>query len=535
MKYALLVAIREYIENAKTKGFWIGIMIFPVMILIAIQVPRYLEKATPTRYFVLVDQSGEYAEVVDRGLTRYHIQKKALAFVKYFKKYNKSTEARQKNAEEIPANQEEKEEETVEKVIRLFTDSSPEQLDRLATRELWQEAAKKVDPFLREDRPEFDPPGLKFVRVPAPGGLDLREEPAALGQALKPYLLGHDKAQCEGNPVDLFAAVIIPPDVKGRTAKKQKGKQAVEKAGGIEYWSANLADQDLQKLIENAVNEEFRRNAFIARGVKPETVRDVQKSHIPFNAKNPKKEAGKEDVSMADRIRQWAPIGFVYLLWIAIFTVSQMLLNNTIEEKSNRIIEVLLSSVTSHELMMGKLLGIAAVGLTMTGAWIATLLVVLNLYNTPEVQVIGQILTVLNTSNLLPLFAVYFLFGYLFYSGIFLAIGSICNTIKEAQNFMGPMMMIMMVPLLAMFFIPKDPNGTLATALSWIPLYTPFVMMNRAAADPPLVDQIGTVILMIGSAVAMLWLSAKIFRIGILRTGQPPRLVELFRWIKNPA
>jgi ABC-2 type transport system permease protein len=212
-----------------------------------------------------------------------------------------------------------------------------------------------------------------------------------------------------------------------------------------------------------------------------------------------------------------------------------MLLNNTIEEKSNRIIEVLLSSVTSHELMMGKLLGIAAVGLTMTGAWILSLMVILNWFRSPETQVVDQVLTVLNTSNLLPLFAVYFLFGYLFYAGIFLAIGSICNTIKEAQNFMGPMMMVMMVPLLAMFFIPKDPNGTLATALSWIPLYTPFVMMNRAAADPPLFDRIGTVILMIASAGAMLWLSAKIFRIGILRTGQPPRLVELFRWIKNPA
>jgi len=534
MKYALLVAIREYIENAKTKGFWIGIMIFPVMILIAIQVPRYLEKATPTRHFVLVDQSGKYGQVVDRGLRRYHTRKKLEAYCKYLRKHFKEAKRRvDVDLEKVPA-----EAMDVEKILKKLQDQSPESIDALATEAGWNLAVAKYEADLKEDRPPFEPPDPKFVRVPAPDGVDVQDEPATLARALKPYLLGDKKAESNGNPVALFAAVIIPSDVTEWvpvSKKKKEKKEKPVKSGEIEYWSANLADQDLQKVIERAVNEEFRRNAFIQERMKPETVRVVQNSHVPFNAKNPKKAEGKEDVSVADRIRQYAPIAFVYLLWIAIFTVSQMLLNNTIEEKSNRIIEVLLSSVTSRELMMGKLLGIAAVGLTMTGAWILTLMVILNQYRSPEAQMVDQVLTVLNTSNLLPLFAVYFLFGYLFYAGIFLAIGSICNTIKEAQNFMGPMMMIMMVPLLAMFFIPKDPNGTLATALSWIPLYTPFVMMNRAAADPPLVDQIGTVILMIGSAVAMLWLSAKIFRIGILRTGQPPRLVELFRWIKNPA
>jgi ABC-type Na+ efflux pump permease subunit len=91
------------------------------------------------------------------------------------------------------------------------------------------------------------------------------------------------------------------------------------------------------------------------------------------------------------------------------------------------------------------------------------------------------------------------------------------------------------VPLITMVFIPKDPNGTLATVLSWIPLYTPFVMMNRAAADPPMFDQVGTMVLMVVSVVVVLWLSGKIFRRGILRTGQPPKLLELVRWIKNPA
>jgi ABC-type Na+ efflux pump permease subunit len=98
---------------------------------------------------------------------------------------------------------------------------------------------------------------------------------------------------------------------------------------------------------------------------------------------------------------------------------------------------------------------------------------------------------------------------------------------------MAMITMAMMVPLLTMTFIPKDPNGTLARVLSWIPIYTPFTMMNRVNADPPLVDLIGTTVLLLASTAAALWMAGKVFRIGILRTGQPPKIVEMFRWIKG--
>src|SRR3954452_19863665 len=101
-------------------------------------------------------------------------------------------------------------------------------------------------------------------------------------------------------------------------------------------------------------------------------------------------------------------------------------------------------------------------------------------------------LTVLKGSNLIFVFALYFMLGYLMYAGFILALGSVCNTLKEAQSYMGVLTMVMMVPLLTMTYIPKDPNGSLARILSWIPPYTPFTMMNRASADPPTFDLVGT-------------------------------------------
>src|SRR6185369_13747021 len=191
---------------------------------------------------------------------------------------------------------------------------------------------------------------------------------------------------------------------------------------------------------------------------------------------------------------------------------------------------VLLSSVTPGELMMGKLIGIAAIGMTMISAWMLAVFGILSWKAGGASLLAGQMLVVLKTSNLIPLFSVYFLLGFLMYAGFILSIGSVCNTIKEAQSYMSVLTIVMMVPLLTMTFIPKDPNGGLARLLSWIPLYTPFTMMNRAAADPPLFDLVGTLVLLLGTTALALWMSGKIFRIGILRTGQPPKIVEMIRW-----
>jgi ABC-type Na+ efflux pump permease subunit len=128
------------------------------------------------------------------------------------------------------------------------------------------------------------------------------------------------------------------------------------------------------------------------------------------------------------------------------------------------------------------------------------------------------------------MFSIYFLLGYLLYAAAILSLGSVCNTLKEAQSYMGMLTLLMMVPLMTMTFIPKEPNGTLARVLSWIPLYTPFTMMNRAMADPPLVDLIGTLLMLLAVTSAALWMAGKIFRIGILRTGQPPKVFELLKW-----
>lgn len=541
MKYAWLVALREFAENAKTKGFWVGLLMFPIMIVIGMQVPQFLrEKATPTRNFVLVDRSGKYEEIVERSVRRHQARVKNEAFGTYVQKHLKEEyrpESSVPDTERISGDMNQ-----MAKLLLDLEKSNPEILDYMASEEGWATTVAMAEAQLVEDRPDFDEPRLRFRRIELPESVDANAKEEDLLAAMKPYLLGEESLNVDGESEELFAFIYIPEDAEEHVVRSlAEGAQESmtvnpedsSQRRGVQYWTTNLADQDLKQTIERSLNSHVRELEYQTVGVDSQIVRQVEDTYLPMKTLNPKKEVGKEEASMADIIRQWAPVGFVYLLWVAIFTVAQMLLNNTIEEKSNRIIEVLLSSVTPWELMLGKLIGIAAIGITMLVSWIIALVGVLYWKAGPEAEWALEIYNVVVSSNLIPLFLVYFFLGYLFYAGVFLAIGSICNTLKEAQNFMGPIMMVMMVPLITMMFIPRDPNGTLATILSWIPLYTPFVMMNRAAADPPMFDLVVTMVMMVVAVIVAMWLSAKIFRIGILRTGQPPKLMELIRWIKN--
>jgi ABC-2 type transport system permease protein len=530
MRYAFLVALREFAENARTKGFWIGLLIFPALIYAGFSAENLIEKTKSVRHYVVVDRSGELEGAIEMALERYY-QREVFADLRAWVKDNDeagSVKVSAEQLERLPAD-------AGEAMLAELSGDDSEFLDEFLAAGGLEAALAVLRPRLKSDAGEFTPPRRSFQRVELPAGLAADLEPSALAEALKPYLRHERAIETDKGRADLFAAVIVPPDILARVVRPGASELVLPSAAkvGVQYWSSNLADEDLRDEIEQAINDEVQRREYLARGLDGNEVRLVQKTHVPFAALNPKKAAGEEAVSVADKIRQWAPIGFVYLLWIAIFVVAQMLLNNTIEEKSNRIIEVLLSSVTPGELMMGKLAGIAAVGLTMIGTWLLSLVVILELKADAETGIAREMLTILQGSGLVWSFVVYFVLGYLLYAGAFLAIGSLCNTLKEAQNMLQPIMLVMMVPLLTMMFIPKEPNGTLATVLSWIPIYTPFVMMNRAAADPPLFDRVGTLILLVVTTAGVLWLSGRIFRIGILRTGQPPKLLELVRWVRG--
>ncbi|MDP2285461.1 MAG: ABC transporter permease [Pseudohongiella sp.] len=528
MRVTLLIAWREYLENVKTKGFWIGVLLVPIVFFMIFHISTRLATATPTRYYLLIDQTGQYADSVETAIRREHQRRVMQDFMRYLQE-NRSDTANVAVSNE-PANQ-------MDQLLDDFGNDEVAALDDWLSNGGLSFALQMARPYLRANTPAFEEPREQFIAAVPPPELDLNGSPEQIIETLRPFLNGERRLPAGDNQISLFALILIPADVNNDIVRPvtamQGGLQGDTGPRGVQYWAGNLTDTRLSNAIQTSINNAIRQQEYIERNIDVNAVRDVQRTRLPVSRMDPGKVAGDEQVSLADTFRQWAPMGFVYLIFISLMQSVQYLLSNTIEEKSNRIIEVLLASVTPGELMMGKLMGIGATGITTILAWLASFFAFIQLYQTLETTMIVQILDVLLGSDLIPYFVFYYLCCYTLYAGIFLAIGSLCNTLKEAQSLMMPLMMVMMVPILTMSFIAQDPNGTMARVMSWIPLYTPFTMMNRAAAQPPMIDVVGTTLLLVVTTITVLWLSGRVFRQGILRTGQPPRIIELWRMLRR--
>ena len=524
MRVIVLIAIREYLENIKTKGFWLGVLLFPVIFIAIFFFSNKLASSAPIRHYLLIDQSGQYAEAVESAIVREHQRRVLQEFASYLQENRKDLDLERTPVADSSSQ--------VDQLIDNVGNDELAALDEWLASGGLNVAVSMMSGSLRENAPAFIEPRQQFIAAALPADVDVDADPELIIQQLRPYLTGERSMTIDGQSASLFALILVPANAVADIVRPGT-MPTPSAAAGIQYWASNLTDTRLSSAIQNSVNNTIRLNEFSAQGIDVQAVRDIQRTRLPVSRLDPKKEAGEESVSAADTLRQWAPVGFVYLMFISLIQSLQYLLSNTIEEKANRIIEVLLASVTPSELMMGKLLGIGMSGITTIAAWIISFLLFITFYQSTETELIGQIIEVLFSSELIPWFVFYYIAGYALYSGIFLAIGSLCNTLKEAQSLMTPMMMILVVPLVTMSFIAQDPNGTVARIMSWIPLFTPFAMMNRAAAQPPLIDIVGTTLLLLASVALVLWLSGKIFRQGVLRTGQPPRVLELLRMMRS--
>jgi ABC-2 type transport system permease protein len=313
------------------------------------------------------------------------------------------------------------------------------------------------------------------------------------------------------------------------------GEEPTKSLTGFDYVSNNLTDGSLRQAYENTLTRIVQQQRIEDAGISPAVARHIQE-RVSFGKKQVDATGSTAEVKRENEADKWAPIGFVYFLWIAIFSIANLLLTNTIEEKSNRIIEVLLSSVSPHQLMQGKIWGIAGTGLTIVGTWVGFGLLaawIAPAFLGESGGLVQMLLVALGNSGYLVAFVLYFLGGFLLYAAVLVAIGSVCNTLKEAQNLMQPVVMVLMVPLIAMVFITQEPNGLVARVLSFVPLFTPFTMMNRAGGPPELWEYVVTTLLLLLTIWFVMRAAGKVFRVGVLMTGNPPKLKEILGWLRQ--
>jgi len=443
MKRTLLIARREYGAYARTVGFWLSLLAFPLFAVLGGAVPILMKSSEPTREVVVLEEGPQAAGLAGAVQTALREEKE--------RRDQRLREA-QAEAEKIGG--------------KSSAASAGNALSRLG--------------------------GLRMNIVAPPA--DLAAAPSGEArEALVRRYLGDEVPEEQ----QLDSVVLLD-----RTGDKPSAR----------VWTRRATDDTVEDFVERALKDTNRREVFQSVGIDLAVVEATNRFEPEITALSPNSASGGEK-SFRDKLPLIIGLASGFLLWSLIITGASILLNSVMEEKSNKILEVLLSSASATEILAGKVLGVALLTITVLLAWggIGAIGLIAGL---PEQA--GDVGEVLMSGGLIGYFIAYAVGGYLMYAVLFAAIGAFCETPRDAQTLMGPIMMILVVPLLVMQMAIQTPDAPVLKILSWIPFFTPFLMSARAPSEPPMIEVVGTMAGMFAFALLMVWIAGRAFRAGAL-------------------
>jgi ABC-2 type transport system permease protein len=378
----------------------------------------------------------------------------------------------------------------------LLFELTPETQEKIAvldvTRYLFDDFRKALSDTLKDGSPLFV----------------LRNEPIADGDIEEAKReLGYE---VESDALDGY--LVIPENIV------TEGKAA--------YYGKRAGNVKAYERLEQALSRAVIGRRLAGEGMDYESIRHLIKG-VEINALRLEKGQEKKSEFMLVYMTSFI---FIMMLYMTILLWGVAVQRSIIEEKNNRVIEVLLSSLRPKDLMMGKILGVGSVGLTQYAIW-AVFAGLLWLY-AMSMGAMGQYI---HFSPLtLMFFIIFYVLGFLFYSTLFAMIGSVCNTDQEAQQLQMPVMLFLVFTLVTPMAILQNPDGAFATIVSLIPFFAPITMFLRINILTPPVWQIALsiVFLIAGIYIAGI-VSAKIFRIGVLMYGKRPDIREIVKWMRQ--
>ena len=487
MMAILLVAARDFRQIVSTRGFKVTVLILPLAVVVSIVGGIvFAPKNSPA--FTLVDASGRYGPQIERRLELDYQAEVLSSLSRYVDRWIPAASWARRGAAASDA-----------EVARFAADGgAPAVLRRLR-------------PQLPQEAPPFKPPTRPFVEIPPPDGAPADQGPGAFGRALAHALQGDVSTPDGKRPFAL--AVYIPSDYG-------------EPGSVVRIWTNGRSDGGLVDTIRAELSTALRQRGLQAGGLSADTAARVLTLSAPVEVSDPP--AGGEPGRVI--ARSLVPLALVYLLLITAFTTGSMMLQGLIEERSNRLLEAVLACIRPEALMYGKLLGLGGVGLCIVAAWAGC--AVGAAFAAPGFvsDLLRPSLTVLEDPWIVAALIFYFLSGYVVVSMLFLAVGSLSDSVQDAQSYLAPVLMLITIPLIVTMQVAvRSPDSPLPHVLSWIPLYTPFVMLARLGAGVPLPEMLGTGAVLIAFLALELLLLGRLFRASLLGAGQPSRAEVLAR------
>lgn len=342
-----------------------------------------------------------------------------------------------------------------------------------------------------------------------------------------------------------YNGIIVIPSLKNITYKNYT----------VDYYSDNQLGLDIRNNIERKISNKIREYKIEKLKLDKEELESL-KTSVTLNPE-PINPSDVNESPAAGVVAAGIGVVMGFIMYLTVFIYGMMVMRSVMEEKTSRIVEVMISSVRPFQLMMGKIIGVGAVGLTQVAIWSVLIpslyfLVILIFGFDPEQMnaaastggevdmeevegMVAEGLAAVSNMNwwaIVPLFIFYFLGGYFLYSSLFAAVGSAMgDDLGEGQSLTIPITIPVIMALYIMMVAVRAPHSNLAVWSSIFPLFSPIVMPARLAFDPPLWEIILSIVVLAGTSIFFVWLSARIYRIGIFMYGKKVSFKELGKWL----
>jgi ABC-type Na+ efflux pump permease subunit len=485
-----LIAAREYRQIAATRSFWITMLLIPFALAIGPLASHFMQKSG-TETIMLIDPSGRVAPAIRYQLMLDEQRDILGALSRYARRHG---------------------------------------LERADPTALWAQhdvyySDADVEAFLRSggvrraelemqriagpDVPAFQPPEPDFTIVPTPSWI-AASSPDRLARTM-PDLVNPPGKQPGQDPLDY--GIYVPAGL---------GKPGA----AVQIWSDSRPSDDLMTILQGVLTRGLRTHFLLAQGLSPAVAAKAGQITPLIAVNTPPPGHGQEQMA----IRSILPLLTSYVLLLSLMVSGSWMLQGTVEERSNKLLETILACVSPNELMYGKLTGTVAVGLTMVAFWTACAIGAAFATQGMIAEFLRPALAPLEQPGVALAMIYYFVAGYLMISMIFLAIGAMSDSFRDAQSYLSPILLVIAMPFaIVAQAVLRDPLSMGVRIMSWIPIYTPFTMLARLGAGVPLWEVIGCGVVLAAFVGLEFVLLGRVFRASLLSAGSKPNFGRLIR------
>jgi ABC-type Na+ efflux pump permease subunit len=487
MRNILIIAAREFRQIASMRSFWLTLLILPIAFAIGPLAQRFLSDDRAERVIVIDRTGGAVARSIGNRVGNERDREQLEQLSRYVQRHR--LERADPSAPWASHD-------------RWYADSD---LARFRASGGLQGALERIDRVRPDGTPRFKPEEPFYEIIAAPAELAATADDK-LDQAVQHQLKPSDE---DSAPVDYV--LLIPSDFGASPA--------------VRLWARSDTDPVFVATIQDVLTRELRARFLQAQGVSPATAEAAGTIAPALAVTRPPPGGGAREAML---VRSILPLAAAYLLMMSLMLSGSWMLQGTVEERSNKLLETVLACVSPEELMYGKLLGTIAVGLSMVLAWVGCGAIAAYATHGAIADLIRPALEPLTSPGTIVALIYFFIVGYIAHSIIFLAIGAMSESMREAQGYLMPVLLAILLPItLMMQAVISGGGGLLLQVLTWVPFWSPFAVLARLGVGIPAWEVIGSAIVLAGFTALSLVMLGRLFRASLLAQGQRPGLREM--------